>query len=108
MNNSTTAISVQVDKKDKEKVTKILKKLGVSMSGLINMTFKQVIMTEKIPFEISIPKEKYDLHEYFSKEELKKALKELEYMEKHLDKYKKYDNWEDLEKSLLSDEDEKL
>ena len=37
------------------------------------------------------------------KQELDEALKELEYMEKHLDEYEKYDNWQDLEKSLLKD-----
>ncbi len=56
MANLTTAISVQVDKEDKEKATEILQKLGVSMSGLINMTIKQLIMRGSIPFEVSIPK----------------------------------------------------
>ena len=44
-------------KKYKEEVTKILDKLGVTMSGLINMTIKQVIMKEGIPLEVTIPKE---------------------------------------------------
>ena len=44
MSNMTTSISVQIDKKDKEQATAILQKLGVSMSGLINMTLKQLIL----------------------------------------------------------------
>ena len=56
MANLTTAISVQIDKEDKEKATEILQKLGVSMSGLINMTIKQLIMREGIPFDVSVQK----------------------------------------------------
>ena len=52
MANLTTAISVQIDREDKEKITPILQKLGISMSGLINMTIKQVIMREGVPFPI--------------------------------------------------------
>lgn len=100
----TTAISVQIDKKDKEQVTKILQKLGVSMSGLINMTIKQTIMKKGIPFDVTIPEEKDDIYDYFTKEELEETAKELAYMEKHPEEYKKYDNWEDLKKALLSDD----
>ncbi len=56
MANLTTAISVQIDSKDKEQVTEILQKLGVTMSGLINMTIKQVIMRGSIPFEVALSK----------------------------------------------------
>lgn len=104
MANLTTAISVQIDKADKEKATEILQKLGVSMSGLINMTIKQLIMRESIPFEVSIPQEKNDIYKFFSKEEIEKTAKELAYMEKHLDEYPSYDNMEDLKKALLSDD----
>lgn len=104
MANLTTAISVQIDSKDKELVTEILQKLGVSMSGLINMTIKQVIMKGGIPFEVSIPKNENNLLKYFSKEELEKTAKELTYMENHLDEYKSYDNMKKLKEALLSDD----
>lgn len=103
MSSMTTAISVQIDKKDKEKVTKILDKLGVTMSGLINMTIKQVIMKEGIPFEVTIPKEPDDLSKYFTKEELENTYKELILMEKNLNDYKSYNNINDLKKDLLND-----
>lgn len=100
----TTAISVQIDKEDKEKVTEILQRLGVSMSGLINMTIKQTIMRNAIPFEVAIQDNDYDLYKYFSKNELEETAKELEYMKTHLDEYPSYDNWEDLKEALLSDD----
>ena len=78
MSNLTTTISVQIDKNDKEKATIILDKLGVSMSGLINMTIKQLIMRGKIPFDVSLPKEENELYNYFTKEELNNTYKELE------------------------------
>ena len=103
MSNVTTAISVQIDKDDKEKVSKILQKIGVSMSGLINMTIKQVIMHGGIPFDVSIPKDNNDLNQYFTKDELDKTAKELYYINKHSKEYKSFDNILDLKKDLLND-----
>ena len=100
MSSLTTAISVQINKDDKEKATKILDRLGVSMSGLINMTIKQLIMRESIPFDVSIPKEENDLYKYFTKKELEKSLKELAYIEKHPEKYKSYNDIDELFKDL--------
>ena len=91
----TTAISVQVDAKDKEQATEILQRLGVTMSGLINMTLKQVIMRGGIPFEVKEPRITKDMQE---------ALEELDYIETHLNEYKRYNNRENLKKALLSDE----
>ena len=104
MANLTTPISVQIDTKDKEQVTKILQKLGVSMSGLINMTIKQVIMHGGIPFEIEIPKEEYELYKYFNEENLNKAANELEYIEKHPKEYKKYNNVNEVFEALDNDD----
>lgn len=61
--NATSAINVQVSTKDKKQATEILNNLGVSMSTLINMTLKQVIINNGIPFEVKIPqkKEEYDI-----------------------------------------------
>ena len=104
MANLTTAISVQIDKEDKELATEILQKLGVSMSGLINMTIKQLIMRRSIPFEVSIPKEEHDLYEYFTKEELDKTAKELTYIVEHPEEYKSYNNIAELKEALSNDE----
>lgn len=104
MSNLTTSISVQIDKEDKEQATAILQKLGVSMSGLINMTIKQLIMRGRIPFDVSIPKEDLELYQYFTKDELERTAKELTYIEKHPKEYKSFDNIEDLKEALLSNE----
>ena len=104
MSNLTTAISVQIDKNDKEKATIILDKLGVSMSGLINMTIKQLIMRGRIPFDVSLPKEENELYNYFTKEELNNTSKELAYMEKNPEKYKSYNNVNELFEDLDSEE----
>ena len=104
MSSLTTSVSVQIDKEDKEKVTEILQRLGVSMSGLINMTIKQVIMRGGIPFDVAIPKEENELYKYFTEEELEKTAKELTYIKKHPKEYKSYNNISELKKSLLNDE----
>lgn len=104
MSNITTAINVQIDKEDKEKATAILQKLGVSMSGLINMTIKQLIMRGGIPFDVSIPSDNCNLYDYFSNEELDRASKELSYINDYFEEYKSYDNINDLKKDLLSDD----
>lgn len=104
MANLTTAINVQIDKEDKEKATLILQKLGVSMSGLINMTIKQLIMRGAIPFDVSIPSETSNLYDYFSNEELDRASKELSYISENKEEYKSYDDINDLKKDLLSDD----
>lgn len=57
MSSMTTLLSVQVDKEDKEQATRILQKLGVSMSGYINMSIKQLIMRGGIPFDIKLSQE---------------------------------------------------
>ena len=57
MSSMTTLLSVQVDKDDKEQATRILQKLGVSMSGYINMSIKQLIMKGGIPFDVVLSKD---------------------------------------------------
>ena len=90
-----TAISVQIDAKDKELANGILKNLGLNMSTYVNMAIKQLINKDGVPFEIV---------NYQPSKNMKQALKEMEYLQNHPDKYTKYDNWDDLEKALLSDE----
>lgn len=51
-------IQVRVDDSDKEKASEILDGLGTNLSMVINMLLKQIIMTEGIPFEIKMKKER--------------------------------------------------
>ena len=55
MASMTSAINVQVNTKDKEQATLILKDLGINMSTFINMAIKQVIKTNGVPFQIKNP-----------------------------------------------------
>ena len=45
-----------------------------------------------------------DLLKYFTKKELEDSAKELDYMEKHLDEYKSFDNIKDLKNDLLNND----
>ena len=67
MGSFTTAISLQIDKKDKELATNILNSLGLNMSTYINMAIKQLINKDGVPFEVVNKK---------PNKELLKALKE--------------------------------
>lgn len=61
METLTTAISVQIDSKDKELAAGILKKLGLNMSTYVNMAIKQLINKDGVPFEVVNPKPSKEL-----------------------------------------------
>ncbi len=88
-------INVHVNPKDKEMANNILKSLGLNMTTLINMTLKQVIKRNGVPFEVVNPT---------PSEDLKEALNEVDEMINNKEKYKRYSNREDLKKALLSDD----
>lgn len=50
-------ILARVEPEVKEQAEEILSKLGIPASVVINMLYKQIIMTKSIPFSISLPKE---------------------------------------------------
>lgn len=95
MESLTTAISVQVDRHDKELATGILSNLGLNMSTYVNMAIKQLINKDGVPFEVVNPK---------PSKELLKALSEVDEMINNPEKYPRYSNREDLKKALLSDD----
>ena len=61
MESLTTAISVQVDRKDKELATVILSNLGLNMSTYVNMAIKQLINKDGVPFEVVNPRPSKEL-----------------------------------------------
>ena len=63
MQSLTTAISVQVDKHDKEIANGILNNLGLNMSTYVNMAIKQLINKDSVPFEVVNPKPSKELVE---------------------------------------------
>ena len=91
MESMTTAISVQIDKEDKEIATTILKNLGLNMSTYVNMAIKQLINKDGVPFEVVNPK---------PSRELKKALKEAEKILSGKKKSKGYTNMYELLEDL--------
>ena len=91
---NTTNLNVRVDSTLKEKSDKLFKDLGLNMSTAINMFLTKCVKTSSIPFKVEEPK---------PSKELMKALKELNYMEKYPEKYKVYNNIDELFKDLDSD-----
>ena len=75
MENLSCVINVQVDSKDKEAATKILKDLGLNMSTFINMAIKQVIKKNGVPFEVRNPYPSVELLEAL--EESNKIINEI-------------------------------
>lgn len=95
MSSLTVPLSVNVDAKNKEEATRILKDLGLNMSTAINMFLAQIVKTDGIPFSIVNPKPSKDLLE---------ALKEADDIMSGKVKAKGYKNMEELKEALLSDD----
>ena len=87
----TSAISVQVDIKDKERANNILKSLGLNMSTFVNMAIKQLIYTDGLPFEVKNPN---------PNSKLLNALNESEDILSNKINAKKYHNMDELLKDL--------
>ena len=84
-------VNVRIDESIKAGAEAVFSDLGLTPSTAINLFYKQVIRTHSIPFPLKaeIPNRKTI-----------KALKEAEKMEKHPNKYKKYDSVEELMEEL--------
>lgn len=92
---NTTNLNVRVDGMLKKEADMLFKDLGLNMSTAINMFLIKCVKTASIPFEISEPK---------PSRSLKKALKEADDMVKHPEKYKSYNNIEELFEDLDKDD----
>ena len=55
MATKTANVLARVEPDIKEKADSIMAKLGVPASVVINMLYKQIVMTKSIPFPLSIP-----------------------------------------------------
>ena len=91
---NTANLNVRIDPVLKRESDKLFKDLGLNMSTAINMFLTQCVKTSSIPFKIEEPK---------PSKELIKALKELDYMQKHPEKYKVYNNVDELFEDLDND-----
>lgn len=54
-------VLARVEPETKKQAEEILSKLGIPASVVINALYKQIIMTESIPFPLSLPKEPISL-----------------------------------------------
>ena len=57
MATKNATILARVEPEVKEQAESIMSKLGVPASVVINMLYKQIIMTKSIPFSLSLPTE---------------------------------------------------
>ena len=57
MTGKTATVLARVEPELKEQAEEILDRLGVPASLLINMLYRQIVMTRSIPFSLSIPTE---------------------------------------------------
>ena len=76
---NTSTINTRVNKEIKDKATKILEKLGLTMSQAITLYLNQIIYTNSIPFDLYVPTE-----------ETKKAMEEALYIESHPDEFESF------------------
>ncbi len=88
---NTTNLNIRVDSNLKKDSDLLFKDLGLNMTTAINMFLTKCVKTSSIPFKIEEPK---------PSKRLKKALKELEDMEKHPEKYKAYNNVDEMFEDL--------
>ena len=87
----STNLNIRVDSNLKKEAENLFKKLGLNMSSAINVFLAQSVREQAIPFEIYVEK---------PSKKLTKALKEADKIEKHPDKYKSYNNMEELIEDL--------
>ena len=87
-------LNVRVNSKLKADSDKLFKNLGLNMSTAINIFLTKCVKTSSIPFIIDDEK---------PSEKLKHALDEANYIEKYPDKYKGYNNVDELFEALEED-----
>ena len=91
----TDTLNIRIEPKLKKDVEKTLDDLGMNIADAVTVFLKQVVLTESIPFAIRKPK--------FS-DEMIEAIKEADDMIKNPEKYKAYDNIDELMEDLNKDE----
>lgn len=91
----TDTINIRVEPKLKKEVEETLNDLGMNIADAVTVFFKQIVMTDSIPFMIKKPKYNKDTIE---------AIKETSDIMKNHNKYKSYDSIEELMEDLDSEE----
>lgn len=91
----TDVINIRIEPELKKEVEETLNDLGMNIADAVTVFFKQIVMTESIPFVIKKPT--------YNKETLL-AIQEAKEILKNSDKNKGYNNVEELMEDLNSEE----
>lgn len=105
---NTALVQIRTAEEDKKQASEILERLGTNLSAVFNMMLKQIILTEGIPFEVSL----HPAHADIKQKNIRSvaatmALEDMELDEKDLEILKKYqenpDRGDILRKQILED-----
>lgn len=89
----TDTLNIRIEPELKREVESTLDDLGMNIADAVTIFLKQVVLTESIPFEIKKPK--------YNKETLEAINEAIEIM-KNPNKYKSYENVNELMEDLNS------
>ena len=89
----TDNINIRIEPQLKKEVEETLNDLGMNIADAITIFFKQIVMTESIPFIIK----KYN-------KQTVEAIKEAENMKKHTENYKSFNSVDELMEDLNNDD----
>lgn len=84
--------NIKIDEDLKAAAQKLFTSLGLDMTSAINIFLRQAVKEQAIPFRIGEPE---------MNEETRKAIKELEVMKKHPERYKSYTDVSEMMKEIL-------
>lgn len=71
---ATSSLSVRMDTSLKKNAEQILGELGISASGAVQMFYRQIILHQGLPFELTLPQKKPVAIGGMSREELSAEL----------------------------------
>ena len=92
-----TSVNIRMDEATKKAFDMFCSEIGISVSSAFNMFAKTVVREHRIPFEL-----KTDI----PNAETIAAIKEVEDMKAHPEKYKRYSSFEEIMDELDAEEDE--
>ena len=75
---TTTNINIRIDANVKQEAEILFEKLGMSISGAINIFFRQAIRQQAIPFEIKAKSLEEEYNDYFTPDIIKDILESAE------------------------------
>ena len=75
---TTTNINIRIDANVKQEAETLFEKLGMSISGAINIFFRQAIRQQAIPFEIKAKSPEGEYNDYFTPDVVKSILESAE------------------------------